>query len=157
MCNAGSNCVHVHTTDPPNERAHVQNPYLELFRRTAGWLQKLRQISLLRRLTQTDKNIQIVTKLLTCEHNVFGWKQIPDFLLSEMRWAWTDVLKSSRWKVTCCIKASNENSMICFSTGTVVLYDATQVILPANRIDNCHQRTPFNKYLHHFFFMSTAR
>lgn len=77
---------------------------------------------------------------------------------------WSFVSQSSSWKatnqvlsaLTYFIKPSYENCMICFSTGAMVLYYSSQIVLPAHCIYDHYQGAKGKKCFCHFIFLVTT-
>lgn len=77
---------------------------------------------------------------------------------------WSFVSQSSSWKatnqvlsaLTYFIKPSYENCMICFSTGAMVLYYSSQIVLPAHGIYDHYQGAKGKKCFCHFIFLVTT-
>lgn len=70
-------------------------------------------------------------------------------------WSSPGVPYNPVWDTSCFIKARYKDGVICFSTGAVVLYNASQVVLPAHGIYHHYQRSQGQKCFCHFVFLAT--
>lgn len=59
--------------------------------------------------------------------------------------------------LTCFIKAGYQNGVICFSARAMMLYDASQIILPAHGIYYHYQRAQGKQCFCHFVFLVTTK
>lgn len=80
-----------------------------------------------------------------------GWRS---FVIQSLSWKVINQVLSAR---TCFIKPSYDNCMICFSTRAMMLYYASQIILPTHCIYYPYQRAKGKKCFCHFVFLVTTK
>lgn len=80
-----------------------------------------------------------------------GWRL---FVLQRLSWKAINHVLSA---LTCFIKPSYDDCMICFSARAMMLYYSSQIILPAHRIYYSYQRAKGKKCFCHFVFLVTTK